>query len=434
MAYGEGSCLPVKGKSGTYRLKAYDPHTRRQKMKTVYNMPSRRAAEAELVKFKKQLAAVGPTLDPKCTVEEFLDYWMSQKRSNWSPTTYKGYEAKLKKVRRDFPREKLTKLDGQPGAMFLDYWYVKWQREGASAAEVFHTHRVLSSALHQAERWGFIERSATDLASAPSYEPPPVEEVDPEVLVRFIEYCKTRRVSILPAAVIIAATTGLRRGELCAIRWPDFNPEKGRLMVDSAVKYTLDRLEEDEAPTKPNAKRRRKVVDGATKTRQKRPITLHPGAVLVLLQHFDEVTDAAAKAGATYDLNGYIFTLDPTGSTPWKPDSYRQALYRATFTPCPECGFKWKKNRDAECKICGGKGKVKAFDLSLMDLRHFHGTHGVASGIDVRTMAGRMGNDFKVLLKHYAAFLPSKDQLAAQAVGDLLLPVLPVGKGLQAAS
>lgn len=423
MAYGDGSCLPVKGRPGTYRLKAYDPYTGLQKTKTIYNTPSRRAAQAELAKFKKQLATIGPSLGPNCTVAEFLDYWMAQRISNWSPTTYRGYESKLKKVRRDFPREKLTKLDGQPGAMFLDYWYSKWQADGASAAEVFHTHRVLSSALHQAERWGFIDRAATDLASAPSYEPPPVDEVDPEMLVRFIEHCKTLRVSILPAALIIAATTGLRRGELCAIRWPDFDPHKGRLMVDSAVKYSLEWLDVEDT-TQINGRRQRKLIDGATKTKQKRPISLHPGAVLVLLQHFDEVTDAAAKAGASYDREGYVFTLDPTGRNPWKPDSYRQAVYRATFQPCSECGYKWKKNRNPVCEACDGNGKVKAFDLSLMDLRHFHGTHGVASGIDVRTMAGRMGNDFKVLLKHYAAFLPSRDQLAAEAVGNLLLPVM----------
>jgi hypothetical protein len=51
VAYGDGSCLAVKGKPGTYRLKAYDPHRGRQKTKTktIYNTPSRLACFGEVV-------------------------------------------------------------------------------------------------------------------------------------------------------------------------------------------------------------------------------------------------------------------------------------------------------------------------------------------------------------------------------------------------
>jgi hypothetical protein len=116
VAYGDGSCLAVKGRPGTYRLKAYDPHTGRQKTKTIYDTPSRRAAQAELAKFKRQPSTIGPTLQPNCTVAEFLDYWIAQKRSNWSPTTYRGYESKLKKVRRDFPHIHLFEIGARLGS------------------------------------------------------------------------------------------------------------------------------------------------------------------------------------------------------------------------------------------------------------------------------------------------------------------------------
>ena len=81
-----------------------------------------------------------------------------------------GIFGQAEEVRRDFGTEKLRRLDGQPGAMFLDRWYAVWQKNGSTAAEVFHTHRVLSSMLDQAEKRGYIDRSGTDLATAPSYE------------------------------------------------------------------------------------------------------------------------------------------------------------------------------------------------------------------------------------------------------------------------
>jgi integrase len=429
MAYGEGSITPVTGKRGSYRIRVVHPITGRQVMRTVHGVASTRAAEKEATKFKKQLeaaAAGGPVLPTNPSVEEFLAYWLEQKKSKWSPNTYRGYVDKLKKVRRDLGKDKLVRLDGQPGARLLDEWYAKCQKNGASEAEIFHTNRVLSSALHQAERWGMIERSATDLTDPPSYEPPPVQAIEPEQMQEFIDACLGRRCPYLAVAVVLSSSTGLRRGELCAARWSDFDPAKAQLMVDSAVKYDLDW---DDAGT--SGRRSRRVLDGPTKTKRQRPLSLHPMMVLILQAWRTEVKRASVAAGVAFNPDGYIFTPDPTGTRPYKPDSYSQAVRRVNYKPCPTCGFKWKRNRDPDCDICQGDGRIRIFDMNLLDMRHFHGTHAVGEGVDLRTVAGRHGSDIKVIMKHYAAFLPRKDEVAARAIGDLILPAmsaLPMGQ------
>jgi integrase len=436
LAYGEGSCKPVAGKPGVYDLRAYNPHTGKQQRRRVKNCKNRRAGLIELEKFQRQLAAVGPLLDMNCSVGEMIDHWLEQRKPNWSPNTYRGYSDKLKKVRLDFGAERLRKVDGQAGAMFLDHWYSLWQKNGATAAEVFHTHRVLSSMLHQAEKWGYIDRAATDLATAPSYDPPPIVEIESVTVREFIEGCTGRKSPHLAEAVIVSSSTGLRRGELCALRWPDFRPDRMQMLIDSAVKYGLDWADDDEMATS-KGNRSRKVLDGPTKTKRERPISLHPLAVLVLLALKEQKQRACASAGIAFNEDGYIFAPDPTGTRPWKPDSYSQAVRRATYRPCSVCGFKWKRNRPEKCAECGGMGRVRAFNLNLLDMRRFHATHALGEGVDPRTVAGRHGADVKVLMRHYAAFIPSKDVIAAKVVGDLFLPDLSItawSKGTQAAS
>jgi integrase len=58
--------------------------------------------------------------------------------------------------------------------------------------------------------------------------------------------------------------------------------------------------------------------------------------------------------------------------------------------------------------------------IELKDLRHWAATHLVASGVDIKTIAGRLGHSPQVLLKTYAHRLPARDEQGAAILGDLL--------------
>ncbi|HBC08314.1 MAG TPA: site-specific integrase [Rhodospirillaceae bacterium] len=59
-------------------------------------------------------------------------------------------------------------------------------------------------------------------------------------------------------------------------------------------------------------------------------------------------------------------------------------------------------------------------DVTVHDLRRTHSTHAAVAGVDLRTLAGRLGHtDLKMLERHYAAFVGSADADAADTIGRL---------------
>ena len=79
---------------------------------------------------------------------------------------------------------------------------------------------MLSSALSQAVRWGWIDRSPADRA-----QPPTMERTELQVPttdeVRALLARATTRHERWGMLLSLAVLTGARRGELCALRWSD---------------------------------------------------------------------------------------------------------------------------------------------------------------------------------------------------------------------
>lgn len=300
-------------------------------------------------------------------------------------------------MRRDLGSTPLAALTAQQ----LDRAYGRWRAEGLSPRTIRHIHRVLSAALHQAEKWDLLERPATDRATPPKNPDLPVRAPTPEVVQGLIEEAKRRQLPVLAAAIFVSATTGLRRGEVCGLRWSDLDLEARTLTVARSVKH-------NDGPG---------WAVGATKTHKVRRIAVDSATVAVLADHRALMEGAAAAAGVAIKADGYVFTLDPTGATMWRPDSYTQAFNRICWQTCPACRA---KRRGTACPTCGGQRLTKRFDVTLQELRHFTVTQALAAGIDIVTTAGRLGHGPDVGLCKYAAFVPVRDRDAAEALGAVV--------------
>ena len=369
---------------GVWRLRVvtgYSPEGRPRQASRTFN-GTKTQADTALSAFVTEVESGTANLDGATTLNQFLDRWLAHIEDQRSPTTIRGYRDKLRRVRRDLGSVHVAKLTGQ----VLDRTYRRWLDEGTSPATVHGIHRVLSVALHQAVKWGMVQRAATELATPPGRPARSVAALDPDVVIRIIFEARDSD-PVLSAAVVIAATTGIRRGELCGLRWSDLDYESGRLYVRRAVKYGLSR----------------QIEVGPTKTHQERRLALDSGTLEVLADHRDKVEHWAADARVALGPDGYMFTLDPSGTTPWLPDSFGQAFQRIA-------------------------ARIGAH-VRLQDLRHFNATHAIAAGIDVRTVAGRLGHaDPCVTLKVYSSFVSDRDLVAAEAVGTLIRPALSRGQ------
>jgi integrase len=180
------------------------------------------------------------------------------------------------------------------------------------------------------------------------------------------------------AFVWTAMTTGARRGELCSLRREDVDLDGRLLHVRTGLKL-VDR----------------QWARRDTKTHQQRRIAPDDETVAVLREHVARVDGRAAQLGLTLGRDAYVFGLAPDASTPLQPDTATQRYDRMA----ERLGIR----------------------TTLHKLRHYSATELIAGGVDVRTIAGRLGHGGgTTTLKVYAAFVNEADQRAAAALAQRL--------------
>jgi integrase len=180
-------------------------------------------------------------------------------------------------------------------------------------------------------------------------------------------------------ALRLAAVGGLRRAEHAALRWEDLDHD--RLLVDSSVEIV--RPKDGRSYTR----------DAPTKTANQRTVWLDAETVRMIEElHYERAPDA-----------DYMFSFLPE---PPKPD---------------RIGWWWRRARELS-------GIDKRWRLH--DLRHWTATMGIASGHDVRTVAGRIGHSNAAMtLRVYAHAVEEADQALAKTLGEALREPSPSLEG-----
>jgi integrase len=363
-----------------WRLRVFtgtDPLTGNPRQATRTFHGTKRQADSALAEFVRDVTRGTLTTDAS-TVEDYLERWLDHVAVSKSPTTVRGYRGKIKRIDSKLGQIQLSKLTAQ----HLDRAYRQWLDEGLHPTSVHHLHGVLSAALNQAVKWGIVPAAVTKQASPPPLRLQPKVIPGPEVVQRLIAGAEERRQPVLAAAIAVAATTGARRGELLGTRWSDVDFDARVLHIRRAIKH-------DDGPG---------WIIGPTKTHAERRVALDAFSMKVLEAHRKAVEQHAQEAMVVLDPDGYVFTFDPTGSTPMRPDSLGQAFRRL-------------------CQKEGVEG------VSLHTLRHFSASVLVSSGRDVRTIAGRLGHsDPTTTLRVYAHLVDGRDRDAAEVIGELLAP------------
>jgi integrase len=364
---------------GVWRLRVFigpDPVTGNPRQVSRAFRGTKKQADTALAEFVTEAVNGSVPIVASTTLADYLDRWLEHIRPNRSPTTIRGYRFKIERINARLGAIRLDKLTAQ----HLDRAYRAWLDEGLHPSSVHHLHRILSAALRQAVKWGLLSTAPTARATPPPRRLQPKEIPSPEAVKRLISTAEERGQPVLAAIVAVAATTGLRRGELAGLRWSDIDLEAGRLNARHSIKNDIDGG----------------WVSCPTKTHQARRIALDEFTVAVIQAHRRQMEQAATDAGVNIAADGYAFTLDPSGTNPMTPDRLSGGFTRL-------------------CKAAGLTG------VSLHSLRHFSASMLIASGRDVRTIAGRLGHsDASTTLRVYAHMVEGRDQDAADYLGSLL--------------
>jgi integrase len=145
-----------------------------------------------------------------------LDKWLEFSETNQRQRPRTIYENRVKIENRLRPRFGHLRLDRLKPDV-IDAAYGDWLAEGLAPATVSKYHAILSAALRQAVKWDWIDRVPTDRATPPSLVRREMVVPTPEQLVKLVSAAE-RFDPILASAFALAALTGMRRGELVALR------------------------------------------------------------------------------------------------------------------------------------------------------------------------------------------------------------------------
>jgi integrase len=238
---------------------------------------------------------------------EWLDTWLiDYKRPKLKPVTFDSYEMlirrHLKSILGHTPLQ-----DPRPGQ--LQRFYNDCRTQGLSTRTVRYCHTLLYGALVQAEKNGLVARNVAALA-----EPP--RKVRHEMHTLTLEQLTNRLLPVLAedrlvAAILLAFMTGLRRGELLALRWQDVDLTAGVLYV----RQTLARVRNHDA-TGEDARIRLDIQEPKT-TYSKRAVPIPSGYLTALKHHKACQAEERLRFGQGWQDTGLVFCrLDGTPRDP----------------------------------------------------------------------------------------------------------------------
>ncbi len=313
------------------------------------------------------------------TVAELCREWLDFGTSSFSPktveTTRMYIEDPIVPLLGSLQVAKLTPSD-------LDRFYRQLLEVGRSRgpyapATIRRVHGIIRRALTQGVRWGWITHNPAIDASPPRVPMKELKPPNPDQVVRVFRLAEEVDPE-LATFIMLAASSGARRGELLALRWHDLDLSRGRLSIERGIV----RVDGD-------------LVEQGTKTHQSRRISLDAGTVSALRAHEDRMAERARAASTLITSESFVFSHAIDGSSPWHPDSTSRAFRNI-------------------CKQAGVTG------IRLHDLRHYVATRLLAAGVDVRTVAGRLGHrNPSTTLNVYSHFVPETDQEAAETLGRI---------------
>jgi integrase len=291
---GEGSI--TRRKDGLYMARYTVEAPTGAKRKTVYAKTRKEVSEkltAAMADASKGITADG---GPK-TVGAFLTSWLENSvRGSVRKSTYDRNESLCRvHLIPALGRKKLKTL----GAADVAGFYRSRLDAGCSAASVYKMHETLHKALKQAVRWGYMTKNPADDVDAPRAH---TEEVHPLTRDEARRFLKVVRGDRLEALYVVALHTGLRQGELLALRWEDVDIEEKTLTVRRTI-------------TKDGGK----LLIGPTKTAKgRRTVKLTRDAAEALREHLTRQLEEIDGLGDYYQPGGLVFAstkgtlLNPT--------------------------------------------------------------------------------------------------------------------------
>jgi integrase len=318
----------------------------------------------------------------KITLGEYLaDRWLPAIEATVRVTTFAGYRAHVRvyvnPVLGSIPLQSVTTDQ-------LSTFYLKLQRSGGrdgtalAPATVRRVHATLHRAFRDAMSWGYLNRNPAALAIKPRQRSAGSVEIrtwTADELRRFLDHVRDDR---LFAAWRLAASTGMRRGELLGLRWQDVDLDTGRV----SVRQTLTTVSNEVAFSEPKT------------ARGKRSIALDGVTINALRTWRARQAEERLAFGPGWHDTGLVFSREDGSLI--HPDTFSFWFDR----------------------------QVRVADVPRIrfhDLRHTHATLALQAGVPAKVVSERLGHaTVAFTLDVYSHVIPALQEDAAERIAALV--------------
>ena len=374
---GEGSIYPVKDKQGHvvgYRG-SYWVHTADGPKRRYLSGKKREDVADELAKCLANRAEGLVFEAGTMTLEEYLDQWLQDVQDTVRRSTFERYEELVElHVTPALGRIKLKCL----APAHARWFYRERLNSGLAPATVHKIHAVLHKALKAAASDGLIPRNAVAGLKLPRIANEEINPLTTEEARRLLETARETS-DRLEALYVLALNTGMRQGELLALRWDDLNLERGILRV----RRTLTRQGGSFALGEPKTKN------------SLRTIRLTAAAVDALRAHLSCQLVEMEQVGSLYQPGGLVFATE--AGTIINPSNLRNRSFKPLLR---QAGLP---------------------PIRFHDLRHTCATLLLGKDVNPKIVSEMLGHSsVSITLDIYSHLLPDMQEKAAKALEETL--------------
>jgi len=366
---GEGSVHKLA--NGRWRAQltiGYHPTTGKQ-LRRYKVAATRKQAVAALDELRQRHAQL-PLHSAPQTLAEFATAWLATKASQVKPRTLESYRGVLERhILPVLGRTRLEDVRTYTVQQVLDQLATTVGPRTANYART-----VLKALFNQAEKWEMVVRNSVNGTTPKAHRERPITLWTADEVRRFLTVAQGHR---LYALFYLTLLTGLRIGEVLALRWGDVKADA--IAVERSVETRMGQVVESE----PKSRSGRRIV------------AIDTGTLAVLDEHRDRQRAELAELGMQPDEEPERVFTSRTGST--LNASNLHAVWKALQE---EAGVPHAR---------------------FHDLRHMHFSRLIMQGIDVKTVADRAGHADPVLtMRQYVHAFDAQRKRAAIPLEDLL--------------
>ena len=246
---------------------------------------------------------------------------------------------------------------------------------GLTPVTVKNTRRYLIMCLDQAVRSGLMTRNTAKETKSPKVDKQKIRALTQEQANALLKVAKERG-EIVHMIILLALSTGMRRGEVFALSWDNVDLKEGTVTVNQSVTTAGGRI----IWTRPK-------TEGSN-----RKIKLAPDAVAKLKKYKVWQTEHRFSMGDKWEQTGLVVANMYGGVT--HPTSFASGHFKPLLK----------------------KAGISS-DVSFHDLRHTHATLLLQKGVNIKVVAERLGHsNASMTMDVYSHVMPDMQEAAVKAL------------------